>query len=289
MKLLFKKYNSLNFKIFIITLFIFGKSAICAEKPPQLKDLEVINNERTLWGDFKTSLIFAGKGSYLQFKGTQNQILWGISALTVAYYFKNDKEIAEKAKRPRENEKLITLVSDIGIGFNTPIISALFYSWGRKNNDEKMIRFSQELFATSALSLIETAIISAFPVHQRPNTSNLSFIEKSVRGTSSFPSGHVIGFAALTFKSFQFYGWPSAIIPGVLTFISAFERIHTEKHYISDVIASTFITLLASEGVRAASNYSGNNSLYKKLLMHEFKMGYIRKDKAPGLVVSFKY
>ena len=180
-------------------------------------------------------------------------------------------------------------MSDIGIAFNSPLISGSFYYLGRRNDDEKMIRFSQELFATTALSLLETAAISAIPFHKRPDSSKLSFIEKSVRGTSSFPSGHVIGYAALTFKAFQFYGLKAAIIPGVLTAISAFERIHTEKHFASDVVASTFITLLASEGVRAASNFTGNNSLYKKLFLHEFKMGMIRKDTAPGLLISFKY
>ena len=44
-----------------------------------------------------------------------------------------------------------------------------------------------------------------------------------------------------------------------LAVATAFERVHSEKHYASDVIASAFISLLASEGVRYASNYDKNH------------------------------
>ncbi|MBI2520468.1 MAG: phosphatase PAP2 family protein [Bdellovibrio sp.] len=239
--------------------------------------------------DFLQSMKWAYQGSYLQFSSTQNLIFAALAIGASGYFIYNDDRISQKAVQRHKNERFLRFVSDTSVFFNTPILPMTFYYMGRTHQDEKMVRFSQEYLATLILALIESAAISIVPVHQRPDKKDLSFIETAFRGQSSFPSGHVIGYTVLGLKSFQFYGLHYAIVPLALAVTTAFERVHSEKHYASDVIASAFISILASEGVRYASNYDKNHPIYEWIFKHDFSLDYIRSDNAPGLRVSLTF
>jgi len=239
--------------------------------------------------DFLQSMKWAYQGSYLQFSSTQNLVFAAMAVGASAYFIYNDDRISEKAVRKHKNEKFFRFVSDSSIFFNTPVLPITFYYWGRSKQDAKMVRFSQEHLAALTLALAESAVISIVPVHQRPDKKDLSFVETAFRGQSSFPSGHVIGYMVFGFKSLQFYGPQYALVPMALATATAFERVHSEKHYASDVIASGFIALLASEGVRYASNYDQNHPIYNWIFNHEFTLNYIRQNKAPGLQASLAF
>ena len=245
--------------------------------------------QHSTWDDTAKTFEYMGRGAYLQFTGMQNLIMWGIAAGSVAYYLHNDKRILKATLKKRDVSGVGRTVSDMGIFFNTPIIPMLFYGKARLAGDEKMIRFAQEYLATLGLSLIECTLISAIPMHERPDSSNTDFWEEKFRQQSSFPSGHVVGYLALGVKAFQFYGPLASALPFSLAAITAYERVRTEKHYASDVIASGFITLLASEGVRMASSYQKNHPLYKWIYEHNFNIEYIRQQSIPGLLISFAF
>ena len=70
---------------------------------------------------------------------------------------------------------------------------------------------------------------------------------------------------------------------------TAYERVHGEKHYISDVVASGFLSFLACEGVSVATGYKRHHPVYKWIFDHDFSLDYIRKDDIPGMRVSFSW
>lgn len=239
--------------------------------------------------DFLESLKWTYQGSYKQFQGTQNLIFAGLAVLSSAYFIHNDERISQKAVKKHQNEKIFRAISDSSIFFNTPVMPFFFYSLGAINQDSHMIQFSKEYFAALNLSLVEAAVISAVPVHQRPDQKELTFWEKAFRGQSSFPSGHVVGYTVLGFKSLQFYGPHYALLPFVLATATAFERVHAEKHYVSDVVASGFLSFLASEGVRYAAGYKQNHPVYEWIFNHNFSINYIRYEGIPGLQASMTF
>jgi hypothetical protein len=256
------------------------------------KDLKLQENpfDYDVKRDFWQSMQWAWQGSYKQFQSTQNKVFAGIAAVATAYFIVNDDRLSQKTVEKKTNEKLVSTISDSSIFFNTPVLPVLFYSWGVSSRDEKMVRFSKEYLAALTLGLLESAAISMVPVHQRPDQKELSFWEKAFRGQSSFPSGHVIGFSVLGFKAFQFYGPVMAITPFALAAVTGFERVHAEKHYMSDVVASFFISLLASEGVRCASGYDKNHPIYDWIFHHNFSLNFLRHETGtPGLGVSFTF
>ncbi len=239
--------------------------------------------------DLKRTLGYTADGSYLQFSTTQNLVFASIATGATLYFIKNDEEISKKSYDKDADRHLLSIVSNSAVLFNTPIIPGLFYYRARSTNDLKLKRFSEELLATTLLSMGETVIISAIPFHHRPDEKHLSPVEKMFRGQSSFPSGHVIGFTALGMKSLQFYGPQYAIIPFSLAALTAFERVKTQKHFASDVIASFFITVMASEGVRIASKYEDNHPLYRLIFENNFKVGLTQFNNAQGLKVQWNF
>jgi membrane-associated phospholipid phosphatase len=281
--------------IFLLCFLIAGLNlSLAAENPTPVPatgtaTIDYGQTKFDLKTDFLQSLRWAWEGSYMQFQGTQNLVFASFAVVATGYFIQNDDEISAKVSSSSSNSKILRLISDSSIFFNTPILAAFFYSYGRSQHDPKMIRFSQEYFSALALALVETAAISMIPVHQRPDQKDLSFWEKAFRGQSSFPSGHVIGYSVLGFKSFQFYGPYYAILPLTLAAATAYERVNGEKHYASDVIASGFISLLASEGVRYASHYRNNHPIYEWIFNHDFDVGYRRIDGVPGIAVSFNF
>ncbi len=274
--------------LFFFSFFLFSSFA----KERALKEKEEIkisDFEINVLTDFLDSMNWAYRGSMMQFQNTENLVFSSFSLLSTLYFIKNDKRISSRAVKKKKNEKLIKLISDSSIFFNTPVMPMLFYGVGASRKDQKMLTFSKEYFSAMTLALLETGLISAIPVHQRPDTKKLSFWEKAFRGQSSFPSGHVIGYSILGFKLFQFYGPRYAILPFALAFTTGFERVHAEKHFISDVVASGFISFLASQGVAYASASDKHHALYKWIFAHNFSLKYMRKKNTPGLITSFSF
>lgn len=264
-----------NFMLFILLCSLFSAS-IWAQN--DTKDLDVTKNEsfqHNMKDDFFTSLKYMRDASYLQFQGTSNLILWGSAVVLMIPMWNSDKKLSKKySGRPDHGYEKV--VSDVGILANFPVLPAFTYWVGRTNHDEKMIKYSQEYFAALNLALLESMVISFVPMHPRPTSKdNLTFWEKNFRDESSFPSGHTIGWNVMAFKTFQYYGPLPALIPAGLAYVSSMERIKTDKHYVTDVVASSFLSLMASEGTRLAGQNKNNHPAYKWIFEHEVKVGFI--------------
>ncbi len=268
-------------KILFVLIFSFS-FAMAQDKIEQAESF-------SLKDDFLTSLGYMGQASYKQFTTPQGWVIGTGAIATLTYLFDQDERISAHSATEETNEDLIKALSDSFILFNTPIVPAGFYYWAKKNNDLKMKHFAQELFATVNLSLGEAVVLSAIPLHERPDQKDLSVWETAFRGRSSFPSGHVVGIAALTFKTFQYYGPAAALAPAVLTGAIAFERVHNQKHYVSDVMGGIFVALLASEGVRVAAKYQETDPVYKWIFQHELSAGFIQQEGIRGLAVSARF
>jgi undecaprenyl-diphosphatase len=228
------------------------------------------------------------KSSYRQFT-VKNNLFYGATGIGASWYaFEHDDRLSNHSQQ-KEIKSHVDFVGDMGIAFNFPILHLSMYYAGKNTNNKKLMQFSMEYAAAMYLTLAETGILSYISIHERPNKEGLSDWETKFRADSSWPSGHIVPYAALFFKTLQFYGPVYALGPAVLTLWSGMQRVREGRHYHSDVISSFFLTGLASEGVRAVAGYDGNNSLYKWVFEHQAQVSIIKDRKRAGARISFTY
>lgn len=261
----------------ILAQFVNSSSSFAAEL-----------NKESYWSGLKTSFSYLFQGSYLQFQ-EKNNLYYAAAATPLLWYsFDQDKRISNHA-RTKRIPKLMELASDLAPVLSFPLISFATYSYGVSHDDQKMIQFAQEYFGAMYLALLESAAISLIDIHQRPSSEGLSKVETSFRGKSSFPSGHVIPYATLAFKTFQFYGPYMAIAPAGLFVLTSMQRVQDGKHYLSDVVGGFFLSAFASEGVRRAGNYSGNHPAYKFIFERNATIGVIEHQGVIGPKFTFDW
>ncbi|MBY0414511.1 MAG: phosphatase PAP2 family protein [Bdellovibrionales bacterium] len=226
------------------------------------------------WEGIKSSVTYFYQGSYMQFTA-QNNLYWAAAAAPALWYsFEEDKRISNNA-RTKKIPSYMQLSSDLAPALSFPIIQGIFFHTGVKFDNPKAVQFAKETMATMYLALLESAAISQIDIHGRPDNKKLSKWETNFRGVSSFPSGHVIPYATFALKTFQFYGPYYAAIPTAILLATSIQRVRGGKHYLSDVVGGFFLTAFASEGVRKAANYEGNDVTYKTYMERDFNIGYI--------------
>lgn len=240
------------------------------------------------WEGLKKSFSYLYEGSYRQFQEKNNLYASALAAPMLWYSFDQDKRISDHA-RTKSIPKAIQLSSDLAPVLGFPLISFATLTYGVKFDDPKMVQFAQEYFGAMYLAFLESAAISYIKVHRRPSERNLAKIETQFRGDSSFPSGHVIPYAALALKTFQFYGPLAATAPTALFFMTSIQRVRDGKHYLSDVVGGFFLSVWASEGVRRAGQYNDNHPAYKFLFERNASFGIIEHEGVIGPRVTLDY
>jgi undecaprenyl-diphosphatase len=268
-------------KIFVLLTWLLTSTVSAAENSES-----IIKNDS--WEDFKTSFNLMFKGSYMQFTQKNNLYYMGAAVPTLWYTFEHDRRLSSlyRSKKLRSH---VDLVGEIGVPLNFPILQAGLYYTGRAYGNEKLVAFAMEYFATMYLTLVETGLLSYVQVHHRPSSHDISFWEKEFRGDSSWPSGHIVPYTALFFKTFQYYGPWWSLGPLVLSYWASKQRVQDGKHWVSDVVGSFFLTAFASEGVRAAAGFNHNDPFYDEYLSHNVQIGIIRKDSGWGPRVSWTF
>lgn len=256
----------------ILTLFVTNNSRASAEDTQALLD----------------TIYLIKDGALAQFKEVNNLYYLAPATATTVYAFENDKRLSDN-QRAKKLRKIYDVTGDLGVAFNFPIIPISLYYLGKKNTDDKLINFSKEYMAAMYLTLVETGLISYVPSHERPNKENQSFWETSFRGKNSFPSGHIVPYSVLFFKTMQFYGPAWSVIPGVLTYFASMQRVREGRHYVSDVVGAFWLSAFASEGVRSASGYKDNSSFYRKYFEAEASLSFIQKDGVIGPAIVITY
>lgn len=224
------------------------------------------------WEGFKDGVSLMGKGSVDQFKEKNNLYVAAAAVPSLWWAFENDERINENQKT-KEISKFMQISSDLSPALSFPLIPYAFFTYGKAYDDVHSVQFAKEYFAALYLALIESAAISLIPIHERPNTENLSKLETAFRGDSSFPSGHVVPYATLALKTFQFYGALPALVPMSLFVATSYQRVRDEKHFVSDIVGGFFLSVFASEGVRRAGQYKNNNSTYREIFEHDVQVG----------------
>lgn len=242
----------------------------------------------TYWKGLKTSFSYLYLGSYLQFQEKTNLYYAGAALPALWFSFDQDKRISDNA-RTKPIPKLIQLSGDLAPVLGLPLLSFATFSYGIKHDDPKLVAFAEEYFGAMYLAFIESAALSVIKIHERPSSAKLSKVETALRGKSSFPSGHIIPYATLAFKTFQFYGPYWAIAPAALTIMTSIQRVRDGKHYLSDVVGGFFLSAFASEGVRRAGNFNGNHPYYKFLFERNAVIGLIEHQGVlgPRLVIDW--
>lgn len=265
--------------VLILLVLLISPKPILADDAPEKYDL---------WEDSKDALDLLVRGSYLQFTEVNNlyHAAWGVPA--VAYAFKHDDRIKSRYGGS-DIASVVDNVGDLGVVFNFPVLHAGFYYYGKKTGNNHHVQFAKEYFAAMYLALAESGLLSYVSVHSRPETSNQSFWETEFRGDSSWPSGHVVPYMTLFFKTLQFYGPKWSVIPFALSIMSSMQRIQDQKHWLSDVVGSFVLSAWASEGVRKAAGYDKNHPFYKWVFEREGSIGFIRYQDAIGPKVAWRF
>lgn len=227
---------------------------------------------KAYWEGFEDGFTLLAQGSLEQFR-EKNNLYAAIAAVPSLWFsFEEDKRITAHAKT-KSIPKYMQIASDLSPALSFPVIPIAFYTVALSKDDPKAAQFAKEYFASMYLALIESAALSVIDIHERPESGNLSKWETNFRGDSSFPSGHVVPYATLALKTFQFYGPVYAIIPSVLFMATSIQRVRDQKHYLSDVVGGFFLSVFASEGVRKAGAYKDNHPSYKFLFDRDVNVG----------------
>ncbi|MBK26849.1 MAG: hypothetical protein CME70_22800 [Halobacteriovorax sp.] len=265
------------YKTLLILIFSFGLNA-SENKAPSGDG----------WTDTKTTINWMLKASYMQFT-VQNNIYYGAVGAAASWYsFEHDDRIAALTQS-KEIKNIVDHVGDAGVFFNFPFAAMGAWYYGKKSGNTHLMQFMMEYASAMYLTLAESGLFSYIQIHKRPSPHNISFWEKEFRGDSSWPSGHIVPYSALFFKTLQFYGPGWAMIPLGLTVMSGLQRMQDGKHYLSDIVGAFFLSALASEGVRKVAGYHNNHKFYKRWLEHDVKLGMLRYKKAYGPLISFSY
>lgn len=236
----------------------------------------------------KSSFTYFYQGAYLQFTAENNLYVAAAAAPSLWYSFEEDKRITYH-QMTKKIPKYMQISSDLAPVLSFPIIPVAFFTYGLKKDDAVAVQFAKETFATMYLALVESAALSVIDIHERPKKDKLSQWETNFRGDSSFPSGHVVPYVALTLKTLQFYGPYYAIAPGALFLATSIQRVRDGKHYLSDVVGGFFLTVFASEGVRKAAQNDNTTSTYKSLFNNNYRIGYIQHQGVIGPAVNFDW
>jgi hypothetical protein len=272
-----RKLFSLALVTLSISLFSFSSSSSAAEL-----------TGGTYWDGLKKSFSYLFQGSYMQFEEKNNLYYAAAAAPALWYSFDQDKRISDNA-RAKSIPKLMQLSSDLAPLMGTPLISFLAFTYGTKTDNPKMVQFAEEYFGAMYLAFIESAALSTIQIHRRPSDKNLSTLETKLRGNSSFPSGHVIPYATLALKTFQFYGPYAAVAPTALFVLTSMQRVRDGKHYLSDIVGGFFLSAWASEGVRKAGNFADNHPAYKFIFERNLAFGIIEHEGTIGPRLSFDF
>jgi membrane-associated phospholipid phosphatase len=242
------------------------------------------------WEGLKSSVTLLYLGSYEQFRAENNLYYAAAAVPSMVFSFREDDRLTNHA-RTKKISKTMQIASDLAPALSFPVIPLAFLTYGIKKDDNRATEFAKEFFATMYLALLESAAFSVIDIHERPDNdkSKLSKWETNFRGSSSFPSGHVIPYAALAFKTFQFYGPLYAAAPAALFVMTSIQRVRDGKHYFSDVVGAFFLTAFASEGVKKAGGFTENHPTYKFIFERNLQVGYIEHRGAVGPRISFNW
>ena len=198
-------------------------------------------------------LKLAGAGFLDQFTNRDSLLLFAAAGGMTYMLSWDEKRQQESIQRANVIGASGQKIGDIaGLMLNIPILQLGGYFWGRATHDEKMVQFTMDVLATHAITLLEVGAISQIPFHKRPKVANGTADEGSggindlFRGTSSFPSGHMVGVSVLMFKSWEYYGWRAGIPATIATALMGWARIESGDHYLTDILGAVALSGIAS-------------------------------------------
>ena len=213
---------------------------------------QFILREHTVGQDAIDVLKLAGTGFLNQFTNWDSVLLIGATG-GITYMLSLDEmhqqQVIQKANILGSHAQKVGDIT--GLMLNIPIFQVGGYFLGRATNNEKLTQFSMDVTATYVLTILEVGAISQIPFHQRPNVARGQEAEGGginnvFRGTSSFPSGHLVGVSVLMFKSWEYYGWSAGIPATIATALIGWSRVEAGEHYLTDVFGAVALSGIAS-------------------------------------------
>ena len=215
---------------------------------------EVDWEEVSLFGDVGEMLGIAWQASYSQLLRADTLRALGVGAL--ATWAVDDNDDAWLADLRGQEVLTGDVFNAIGDETALAIAALPAVTWLIANcsEDEKLRRFSIETLSAITLTYVESASIRYLvPTHQRPRYEeggDEGFFDSLLGDRDSFPSGHLRGPLIVTLKTWDYYGWKRAVLPGAITVASALNRVADGSHYPSDMAAAAVLSLSAHLATR---------------------------------------
>jgi len=254
---------------FMMTLFCFpafaaGQNKIESNQPTIIAEDEsvkakensprpFISREHTTGQDSIAVLKLAGLGFLDQFTNRNSLLLLGAAGGMTYLLSRDEMHQQEEIQRANVIGKSGQKIGDIaGLLVNIPILQMGGYFWGRATQNEKVVQFTMDVLATHIITILEVGAISQISFHKRPNVERGTEEEGSggindlFRGTSSFPSGHMVGASVLMFKGWEYYGWKAGIPATIATALIGWARIESGDHYLTDILGAVALSGIAS-------------------------------------------
>lgn len=198
-------------------------------------------------------LTLAGTGFLNQFTNRNSLLLIGAAGGMTYMLSLDEKHRQEEIQRAHVIGKTGQKIGDLaGLMLNIPLLQIGGYYWGRATHDEKLVQSTMDVLATHIITLLEVGAISQISFHKRPNVVRGTEEEGSggvndlFRGSSSFPSGHMVGASVLMFKSWEYYGWRAGIPAALATALIGWARVESGDHYVTDIFGAIALSGIAS-------------------------------------------
>ena len=214
---------------------------------------QFIWREHTAGQDSIDVLKLAGAGFLNQFTNRNSLLLIGAAGGMTYMLSVDEMHQQEAIQRANVIGKSGQKIGDVaGLMLNIPIFQIGGYFLGRATDNEKLVQFTMDVLATHVISLLEVGAISQISFHKRPNVARGTADEVSwgvndlFRGTSSFPSGHIVGVSVLMFKSWEYYGWKAGIPATIATALMGWARVEAGEHYLTDILGTVALSGIAS-------------------------------------------
>ncbi len=198
---------------------------------------------------------FIIKGIRQSYSLTTNIQLLTMASLSVLALNNYDEDIRQLNKEhPIMSEKLSNFLDLYGGRWAYP--SFLFILASSSNSKEE--KTDKLLFTSSTIgvTIATTYLIKIITHRLRPDESNWL----------SFPSGHTSGSFALAAIGKEIYGQDiGALLYVVASFVGA-QRVYSNKHWFTDVIAGATLGTIIGRGFSSAFNLLGMNSSDKQMV-----------------------
>lgn len=200
-------------------------------------------------------------------------ILTGVGA-SILLFHQYDRTVQEYSREHALLPERFSQVLDQyggGIAYPLSLVGVGVVSCVRKDSWEEGFRNTKYLFTAIGVTGVLTELVKSATGRERPNG----------KGRKSFPSGHTSGSFAVAATLDELYGRSVGIPSYIIAGLVGLQRIHDNKHWLTDVLAGAALGTVVGKGFGTAHEREERRFPASAVLMG--KQGYFQIRLVIGL------